>query len=163
MPIPSRLFVPLILFPVIWNPEFVEMKSADEKSAGGLDCFECFSFNNSDPSCGDPFHPAYGVYSKNCLQGKKGHVGGFPSKYCIKLIGETYKDNIEMVYRGCSLDTLNNVCGDFRFEDVKYHGCITSCSENGCNHGVESRGDAHAYFYVNVMLFLIYITDTKLY
>ncbi|XP_052780944.1 uncharacterized protein LOC128217679 isoform X1 [Mya arenaria] len=114
-------FMPLIMLPVMWNP------------ACGLDCFECFSFNKSDPSCGDPFHPAYGRYTANCLQGREGRVGGFPSKYCIKLIGNTAKDDIEMVYRGCSLTTLNNLCGEFRFENVRYHGCIMSCAENGCN------------------------------
>lgn len=58
-------------------------------AVSAIDCYECFSFNKSDPTCGDPFNPAYGQYEKDCSQGKDGRVGGFPAKYCIKIIGTT--------------------------------------------------------------------------
>ena len=38
-----------------------------------------------------------------------------------------------MVFRGCSLESLDSQCGDFKFEDVRYKGCVTSCEEKGCN------------------------------
>ena len=42
-------------------------------------------------------------------------------------------DDIEMVYRDCSLKSLDSQCGDFEYEKVRYQGCIMSCTHNGCN------------------------------
>ena len=69
----SLLLLLLLLFPVLF----------------GLDCFQCYSFNKTDPHCGDPFHPAYGNYVKDCTAGKEGRIGNFPARHCIKLIGTT--------------------------------------------------------------------------
>ena len=38
-----------------------------------------------------------------------------------------------MVFRGCSLESLDSQCGDFKFDEVRYRGCVTSCEDNGCN------------------------------
>lgn len=118
----------IALLPVIWN------------RASAIDCYDCNSFNNSDPTCGDPFHPAYGELKRDCQQGKDGFIGLYPAKYCIKLIGTIVEDDIEMVYRGCSLDDLDNQCGDFKFEGVRYRGCMMSCTENACNGAVNWSG-----------------------
>lgn len=40
-----------------------------------------------------------------------------------------------MVYRDCSLQSLDSQCGDFEYERVRYRGCIMSCTQNGCNRG----------------------------
>ena len=50
-------------------------------------------------------------------------------------------DGIEMVFRGCSLESLDSQCGDFKFEDVRYRGCVTSCEDNGCNVANTLRSD----------------------
>lgn len=42
-------------------------------------------------------------------------------------------DDVEMVYRSCSLESLDSQCGEFRYEGVQYNGCVMSCTEDGCN------------------------------
>lgn len=46
-----------------------------------------------------------------------------------------------MVYRACALDSLDNQCGDFEYDYVRYSGCIMSCTEDGCNHGSQQTGN----------------------
>ncbi|XP_060576243.1 uncharacterized protein LOC132733602 isoform X1 [Ruditapes philippinarum] len=130
------------IFPVIWN------------RAIALDCYDCYSFNNSDPNCGDPFHPAYGDLKKDCQQGKEGFIGLYPAKFCIKLIGTTVNDDKEMVYRGCSLSSLDSQCGDFKFEDVRYRGCMMSCTENACNHSVGLRASVCMTSFLTMILLM---------
>ncbi|XP_045164967.2 uncharacterized protein LOC123528947 [Mercenaria mercenaria] len=130
----------IAMFPVIWN------------RATALDCYDCNSFNKSDPNCGDPFHPAYGDLKKDCQQGKEGFVGLYPAKFCIKLIGNTVSDNIEMVYRGCSLESLDSQCGDFKYEGVRYRGCMMSCTEDACNNSIGLRADTCTMTLVTMIL-----------
>ena len=68
----------------------------------GLDCFQCYSFNKTDPHCGDPFHPAYGNYVKDCTAGKEGRIGKFPARHCIKLIGTTGKHSASFLRKSTS-------------------------------------------------------------
>ena len=46
-----------------------------------------------------------------------------------------------MVFRGCSLESLDSQCGDFKFDEVRYRGCVTSCEDNGCNVANSLRFD----------------------
>ncbi|KAL4226310.1 hypothetical protein ACF0H5_014293 [Mactra antiquata] len=137
----------VVLLPVMWD------------YAMAIDCFKCFSFNKSDPDCGDPFHSAYGRYIKDCLQGQDGRVGLYPAKYCIKLIGNAANGNVEMVYRSCSLETLESQCGEFRFEGVQYNGCVMSCTENGCNRTSGLRVD---WFNVLLLVIIVLLCISKL-
>ncbi|KAL5011232.1 hypothetical protein ScPMuIL_011685 [Solemya velum] len=92
-----------------------------------IDCFTCTSYNSSDLTCGDPFHPAFGNYVRKCRQRQDGTVGLRPARFCIKIKGTSTVDGTEMVIRSCSLENMDSVCGIFKFEAVSYNGCVLSC------------------------------------
>ncbi|GFO28862.1 secreted protein [Plakobranchus ocellatus] len=105
------------------------------KHQHGVGCYECHSLNGSDVHCGDPFHPAYNVkrYSPRCEQAIGNRVGKFPARYCTKIKGTNLETNEEMIVRSCSLYTLDNTCGLFKFENTRYSGCLMSCNRDACN------------------------------
>ncbi|KAK2168331.1 hypothetical protein LSH36_18g11044 [Paralvinella palmiformis] len=111
--------------------------AGQEKSGTSMTigCFTCHSFNNSDPGCQDPFNPDMSVYTNKCEQGRNGRIGLFPAHYCIKMSGVGIVTGIELTVRTCALKNMHNQCGTFEFEDIPYHGCVTTCEKNGCNHG----------------------------
>ena len=67
----------------------------------------------------------YCKYPRQCFYHSFIYIRSFSSFLAV--------DGIEMVFRGCSLESLDSQCGDFKFEDVRYKGCVTSCEEKGCN------------------------------
>uniref|UniRef100_A0A147BD86 Putative secreted protein n=2 Tax=Ixodes ricinus TaxID=34613 RepID=A0A147BD86_IXORI len=98
-----------------------------------INCYTCSSLNGSDPNCHDPLNPAYTRYSTDCTVPKEKHIGEFPAHFCVKVVGRTVETNIEMVIRICSLETMDNSCGVFRYEETVLQGCILTCNSNGCN------------------------------
>lgn len=98
-----------------------------------INCYTCNSVNGTDPNCHDPFHPAYTRYTIDCTVPKDGHIGRFPAHFCVKLVGTTVDTNIEMVIRICSLESMDNSCGVFRYQDSVLRGCILTCTNDGCN------------------------------
>ncbi|XP_064631865.1 uncharacterized protein LOC135490590 isoform X2 [Lineus longissimus] len=106
------------------------------RGGGTIGCYMCSSYNYSDPSCHDPFDPAYSVYREKCFQGKDGHTGEFPASYCIKIKGIRTTDGVELVIRRCSLTRLtdlDNKIGLFQWEDHIYDGWLNTCVIDGCN------------------------------
>ncbi len=56
--------------------------------AQSVGCFMCSSYNNSDPSCHDPFNPVEtGIYHKDCKTTVPGRNGLFPAHFCVKMSG----------------------------------------------------------------------------
>ena len=39
----------------------------------------------------------------------------------------------EIVVRYCSLENMDNQCGDFKYMDEPFKGCILTCTYDGCN------------------------------
>lgn len=101
--------------------------------ASAIDCFTCTSLNRSNAGCHDPFHPTDAHYVSNCMVPKEGHIGVFPAQYCVKLNGFSVQGNIELTIRVCSLESMDNSCGMFRYQNEYMQGCISTCDENGCN------------------------------
>ncbi|CAL1548053.1 unnamed protein product [Lymnaea stagnalis] len=75
-------------------------------------------------------------YHIKCEQGQDSRIGLFPARYCIKIKGTSLKTNEEMIYRSCSMSSLDNTCGLFQFENARYSGCMMSCTRDACNGGV---------------------------
>ncbi|XP_003744764.1 uncharacterized protein LOC100904862 [Galendromus occidentalis] len=98
-----------------------------------IDCFTCTSLNNSNPGCHDPFHPTDALYTHYCMVPKEGHTGRFPAQYCVKLNGIAVSTGVQLTIRVCSLESMDNSCGMFRYQNELMKGCITTCNENGCN------------------------------
>ncbi|XP_064631866.1 uncharacterized protein LOC135490590 isoform X3 [Lineus longissimus] len=108
------------------------------RGGGTIGCYMCSSYNYSDPSCHDPFDPAYSVYREKCFQGKDGHTGEFPASYCIKIKGIRIFDGLEVVFRRCSLERLTELdskIGQFRYEGHEFRGFLGTCVVDGCNAG----------------------------
>ncbi|KAH6923224.1 hypothetical protein HPB50_025437 [Hyalomma asiaticum] len=102
-------------------------------AASAINCYTCSSVNGTNPNCHDPFHPAHARYVVDCTVPKDGHVGRFPAHFCVKVVGRTMDTNIELVIRICSLETMDNSCGVFRYGDDVLRGCILTCNNDGCN------------------------------
>lgn len=98
-----------------------------------ISCYTCSSWNGTNINCHDPFNPAMSKYTEDCMVPKEGHVGQFPANFCIKIIGRTAKDNLELVIRVCTLENMDNQCGVFKFEENVLKGCILTCDYDGCN------------------------------
>ncbi|XP_021350962.1 uncharacterized protein LOC110448832 [Mizuhopecten yessoensis] len=107
--------------------------------AAEIDCYVCDSKNNTDPHCGDPFHPLYGKLVTNCRQGRDGRSGFFPARYCTKISGVSMTDNTVTVIRSCAIESLENMCGMFDLEGERYTGCVLTCESDACN-GAEETG-----------------------
>ncbi|CAG2167641.1 unnamed protein product [Oppiella nova] len=86
------------------------------KVGASISCYTCSSRNNSDSYCADPFHPAMSKYIENCKVPKQNHIGVFPARFCVKVIGKTVTNGEELVIRACSLENMDNQCGNFKFE-----------------------------------------------
>ena len=65
------------------------------------------------------------------------------------------RDGIEMVIRGCSLESLDSQCGDFKYQDVRYKGCVTSCDLDGCNSANSIKSNMPSFVTI-VLLNLIF-------
>lgn len=99
----------------------------------GIGCYMCTSHNGTDPGCHDPFNPALSNFEDDCRQGKIDRFGYFPAHYCIKIKGTEVGNTREMYIRTCSIETLEDQCGEFQFEGVLYNGCISTCKTTACN------------------------------
>jgi len=117
------------------------------QTGAGISCYECSSHNMSDPHCEDPMSPAHSLYDEECQVPKEGHIGRFPGKFCVKVIGESTVTREKLVLRRCILEDMNSQCGMFKFENVTMHGCILTCNHDGCNRGNHlSSGLATLFF-----------------
>lgn len=114
------------------------------REASAINCYTCSSVNGTNPNCHDPFHPAHARYVVDCTVPKDGHVGRFPAHFCVKVVGRTLDTNIELVIRICSLETMDNSCGVFRYGNDVLRGCILTCNNDGCN-AAPPRLQGHAY------------------
>lgn len=102
-----------------------------------ISCYECNSRNYSNPMCHDPVHPAGVILKDHCKVAKKHHVGLFPALYCVKMIGKSRKSQDQIIIRTCTLDSMDNSCGVFKYEDELFEGCILTCNYDGCNSSLD--------------------------
>lgn len=100
---------------------------------GSISCYTCSSRNGTNMSCEDPFHPATSVYETGCMVPKEGHVGKFPANFCVKVVGTVYGTREKLVIRTCTLENMENQCGEFKYEHESLAGCILTCQSDGCN------------------------------
>ncbi|XP_046457831.1 uncharacterized protein LOC124204736 [Daphnia pulex] len=100
---------------------------------GSISCYTCSSRNGTDMSCEDPFHPAMSDYKIGCMVPKEGHVGKFPANFCVKVVGTVYGTREKLVIRTCTLENMENQCGEFKYEHESLAGCILTCQSDGCN------------------------------
>lgn len=124
----------------------------DDNADGVLDCYVCSSRNNSNSACTDPFNPHYSKLSVACRQGMSGRYGLFPARFCIKMKGISSIDGTETIVRYCALETLDNMCGQFKYDGVLYTGCITSCQKRACNGSSYIKLDATIWLMLYVYL-----------
>ncbi|XP_074645195.1 uncharacterized protein LOC141901678 [Tubulanus polymorphus] len=123
-----------------------------------ISCFVCTSYNFSNPHCHDPFNPYYVPLVKDCKQGREGHIGEFPAYYCIKIKGYRKSDGLEMLVRRCSIGRITErqvKLGQFIIERTLYHGYMTTCHSDGCNHGNSVRPKWFMYIVALVMTLCI--------
>lgn len=92
------------------------------KVSSSISCFVCSSSSSNDSKnftntdCHDPFNPAMVKYSENCKVPKLNHIGLFPARFCVKVIGKSMSSGDQLVIRACSLESMDNQCGLFKFE-----------------------------------------------
>ncbi|XP_061187588.1 U-scoloptoxin(05)-Cw1a-like isoform X1 [Saccostrea echinata] len=110
-------------------------------AVAAINCYKCSSRNFSDPSCHDPFHPAYNNLTIDCGEGRDGRVGLFPARYCTKIKGTSSVDGTETIIRSCSIESLDTNCNQFNLENVLYDGCVSSCETDACNAGYRQMAD----------------------
>jgi len=129
-----------------------------------LGCFTCSTFNNSNPSCTDPFYPDYNVrdnmYEPYCKQGIKNRVGKFPASFCVKMDGVSMTTGAQITVRTCTLDNMDYQCGIFNFEDEIFRGCLVTCENDACNRSV-SLHTSHSCIVLVVLLSLLVICDSS--
>lgn len=106
-----------------------------------INCYKCSSRNGTNPACEDPFSPAMSTYVRGCKVPKPKHVGEFPANYCVKLIGTTSQGEV-LVIRNCVLKNMESQCGAFKFQDEMLHGCVLTCSFDGCNSAISTTASA---------------------
>ncbi|OQV23225.1 hypothetical protein BV898_02956 [Hypsibius exemplaris] len=103
----------------------------------GVGCYVCNSMNGSDATCGDPYNPSNGTYVDDCMDGKPGYEGLFPTRYCIKMSGYRWStDLMEFIYlyiRRCAVESLGHAKGTFVWGGHTYTGSILTCDYDGCN------------------------------
>lgn len=102
-------------------------------------CYSCNSRNQTHSSCHDPIHPENTSYIEDCKVPKESHKGEFPAYYCIKMIGVSKTTKEQLVIRSCSLENMDNQCGEFKFMGESFTGCILTCTYDGCNFGMRSQ------------------------
>lgn len=111
--------------------------------SSSISCYTCNSRNETDINCHDPFNPAMSKYVENCKVPKQNHIGVFPARFCVKVVGKTGNINqiffLNVIYlviififlklveteeslviRACSLESMDNQCGKFKFEGSLY-------------------------------------------
>ena len=103
-----------------------------------ISCYFCNSRNRTQASCHDPIHPEGTAYIEHCKVPKEDHNGLFPAYYCIKMIGVSQVSGEEVVVRYCSMENMDNQCGNFKFMEEPFEGCILTCNYDGCNHSANS-------------------------
>merc|ERR1711977_513488 len=97
-------------------------------------CFYCKQTPTANAiSCYDPFHPVNSTYEQHCKMTKEGHIGQFPAHYCVKITGHNEQTKEELVVRMCSITSMDNQCGSFKFDNETPRGCILTCNKDGCN------------------------------
>ena len=133
MPSNLNLLLSLLLFICI-----ISQCNCASSRRTNIACYDCNSRNYSDSACHDPVHPAGIKLKEHCKVPKKNHVGLFPALYCIKLIGKSRKTSEEIVVRTCALESMDNSCGVFKYEDELFEGCILTCTYDGCNGAIGS-------------------------
>lgn len=117
-----------------------------------INCFTCSSKNGTDENCHDPFNPAFSVYTENCMEPKKGHIGVFPANFCLKVVGIFVKTQEPFMIRRCALEHMDNQCGVFKFGEDVLHGCILTCQGDGCNKAVTVQRCTLATYIVPLLL-----------
>lgn len=132
------------------------------RQASAINCYTCSSVNGTNPNCHDPFHPAHARYVVDCTVPKDGHVGRFPAHFCVKVVGRTMDTNIEMVIRICSLETMDNSCGVFRYENDILRGCILTCNNDGCNEAPPTLHNSPALIVTLVFLLAVSLSRVPL-
>lgn len=83
----------LFFFTISFNHNFDYFFSL-YKVSSSISCYTCNSRNETDINCHDPFNPAMSKYVENCKVPKQNHIGVFPARFCVKVIGKTGKINI---------------------------------------------------------------------
>ena len=106
-------------------------------SGTSISCYICSSRNGTDMNCHDPIHPESVSYVEHCKVPKENHNGLFPAYYCVKMIGISQSTNEEVVVRYCSAENMDNQCGDFKYQNEPFRGCILTCNYDGCNHTIK--------------------------
>ena len=101
-----------------------------------ISCYSCNSRNYTHPSCHDPIHPSNTSYLEHCKVPKEDHDGLFPAYYCVKMTGISRVNKEPMIARFCTLESMDNQCGEFKFMGESFDGCILTCTYDGCNHAV---------------------------
>ena len=117
-----------------------------------ISCYECNSRNFSNPLCHDPVHPAGVTLKDHCKVAKKNHVGLFPALYCVKMIGKSRRSQDQIVIRTCALESMDNSCGVFKYEDESFEGCILTCNYDGCNSSLDVFTHSHLFIMMTLMV-----------
>lgn len=137
----GALFLPLLLCLFASTADGAGVR----KVSSSISCFVCSSSSSSssgnatnitnltNSDCHDPFNPAMVKYSENCKVPKLNHIGVFPARFCVKVTGKLLSTGHELIIRACSLESMDNQCGLFKFENEVYKGCILTCDYDGCN------------------------------
>ncbi|KAI1287774.1 hypothetical protein HDE_09819 [Halotydeus destructor] len=107
--------------------------STHTTSVSAISCYSCSSRNRTQSGCHDPFHPVNASYVTACKVPKEHHEGLFPAQFCVKVMGTSVDRADELVIRTCSLENMDNQCGEFIYENEKLRGCILTCNIDGCN------------------------------
>jgi len=132
----KKYIISLIVFIFIIN--LTSTTAAGVRKIGAsISCYTCNSRNRTDENCHDPFNPAMSKYIESCKVPKQNHIGVFPARFCVKVIGKTASEGVELVIRACSLENMDNQCGSFRFEKDHLQGCILTCDYDGCNRSTK--------------------------
>ncbi|OTF71205.1 phenazine biosynthesis-like protein domain-containing protein-like [Euroglyphus maynei] len=134
----SMIFILLIINEFISFPNCgINISNAagtNRKVSSSISCYTCNSRNETDINCHDPFNPAMSKYVENCKVPKLNHIGVFPARFCVKVVGKTVDTDESLMIRACALESMDNQCGKFKFEGSLYAGCILTCDYDGCNH-----------------------------
>ncbi|KAH9405119.1 hypothetical protein TYRP_000956 [Tyrophagus putrescentiae] len=121
----GALFLPLLLCLFASTADGAGVR----KVSSSISCFVCSSSSSSssgnatnitnltNSDCHDPFQPR----------------DVFPARFCVKVTGKLLSTGHELIIRACSLESMDNQCGLFKFENEVYKGCILTCDYDGCN------------------------------
>ncbi|GAB6021197.1 hypothetical protein CHUAL_003821 [Chamberlinius hualienensis] len=120
-----------------------------------INCYTCSSWNGTNPNCLDPYNPTLNQYQLECMVPKQGHIGQFPAHFCLKISGQKETTGEKLMIRTCVLESMDNQCGAFKFEDYGFRGCILTCDFDGCNKGLQTRYSKMLTMFWPVMGFVL--------